>query len=145
MKICFLSKSDVDKIVELNGSGFSDGWSRESLLKAFDGGRLFVIGAVKERLVGVVYCSYTQFDGDIEGICVHPDYRRQGIAKTLMEEAEKQFILNGAEKIFLEVRKSNAGAINLYLGAGYSKISVRKNYYADGEDAVVMAKELTHK
>ena len=44
--------------------------------------------------------------------------------------------------MFLEVRSSNTPAINLYKKAGFTNLSVRKKYYDDGEDAVVMAKEL---
>jgi len=42
--------------------------------------------------------------------------------------------------VFLEVRESNAPARALYGRAGFVSIAVRKKYYGDGEDAVVMVK-----
>ena len=48
----------------------------------------------------------------------------------------------GIEKIFLEVRASNTPARNLYIQNGYNEISIRKKYYSDNEDAIVMAKEI---
>jgi cellulose biosynthesis protein BcsQ len=58
--------------------------------------------------------------------------------KNCLKELKNQ----GIEKIFLEVRKSNIPAKSLYEKIGYKEISVRKKYYSDGEDAVVMAKEI---
>ena len=55
-----------------------------------------------------------------------------------MHEKAKEL---GAERIMLEVRASNASAITLYEKFGYVKISVRKRYYADGEDADIMEKK----
>ena len=44
--------------------------------------------------------------------------------------------------ILLEVRVSNAPAMTMYLKEGFKGIYVRPRYYPDGEDAVVMQKEL---
>jgi len=51
----------------------------------------------------------------------------------------------GSKKIFLEVRISNAIAIDLYKAAGFKEIGLRKNYYRlkEGrEDAILMSKSL---
>ena len=40
--------------------------------------------------------------------------------------------------VFLEVKRTNFPAINLYLGFGFEEIDIRKKYYIDGEDALVM-------
>ena len=48
----------------------------------------------------------------------------------------------GVRKMFLEVRVSNAPAMSLYLGAGYVGRYARPRYYGDGEDALVMDKNL---
>jgi ribosomal protein S18 acetylase RimI-like enzyme len=48
----------------------------------------------------------------------------------------------GELKIFLEVSDKNIHAIKLYERNGYEKISVRKNYYSDGSDAIIMQKFL---
>ena len=61
----------------------------------------------------------------------------------LIQGLEKALLEKNIEKIFLEVRLSNLPAQNLYIKNGFNRINVRKSYYSDGEDAVVMAKELT--
>ncbi|MEM2518912.1 MAG: GNAT family N-acetyltransferase, partial [Nitrososphaerota archaeon] len=76
-------------------------------------------------------------------IAVLPEYRRAGIATALMEKAmEALKNVYGCSEIFLEVRVSNTPAINLYEKLGFIKIERIKNYYLDGEDAYLMAREL---
>ena len=48
----------------------------------------------------------------------------------------------GAEQAFLEVRESNSSAKGLYVAFGFEQMGLRKGYYPDGEDAIVMTKKL---
>jgi ribosomal-protein-alanine N-acetyltransferase len=48
----------------------------------------------------------------------------------------------GVERIFAEVRASNAPAIALYLDRGYREVGIRRAYYRDGEDARILACDL---
>ena len=75
-------------------------------------------------------------------LTIDSDYRRNGFAKALLGLLEVKLQEKNIEKIFLEVRESNLPAKNLYSTCGYKEISKRKKYYSDGEDAVIMAKEL---
>jgi ribosomal-protein-alanine N-acetyltransferase len=60
-----------------------------------------------------------------------------------MIAAEEEGLRRGARLSTLEVRRSNAPAIALYLALGYRQIGVRPNYYAEErEDAIVMVKQL---
>lgn len=137
-----LSRDDIQKIVELE-SEFKDGWSLGQLSSAFNGGRFYVLGAFeKEELIGFVSFSVAIDTCDIETVLVKSDYRRRGVARTLIENAEKIIKNLGVKKVFLEVRETNMPAITLYGGLGFDKISIRKDYYLDGENAIVMAKEL---
>ena len=65
-------------------------------------------------------------------------YQRQGLATQLLcfliDEAKKESI----KKIQLEVRKSNHVAMALYLRCGFKEIGIRKHYYPDKEDALLM-------
>ncbi|GAP21349.1 GNAT family N-acetyltransferase [Leptolinea tardivitalis] len=75
----------------------------------------------------------------VSTVGVAPEYRRQGVGKSLMMAVEK---LVRRPVICLCVRKSNEGAIHLYEELGYQKKETRPQYYADGEDAYVMTKKL---
>jgi len=75
----------------------------------------------------------------IATICVMPNYREQGIGSALLSACEERFPVH---QIRLSVRASNRGAITLYEHAGYQRVGLWKKYYQDGEDALVMEKEL---
>lgn len=78
-------------------------------------------------------------------LCVGPDHRRQGIAARLLEELLAVARRANARTMFLEVRPSNTGAIDLYERAGFHEVGHRPDYYPapfGREDALVMAREL---
>ena len=76
--------------------------------------------------------------GWITTLGVLPAYRRQGIARGLLEACEGQL---GLPSIKLSVRRSNLAAIELYQGAGYHQTGVWPRYYYGGEDALILEKE----
>jgi ribosomal protein S18 acetylase RimI-like enzyme len=77
--------------------------------------------------------------GWIATLCVHPDFRRQGIAEDLLQLCEREM---HQPRIRLTVRETNQGAIKLYMANGYYEINRWKQYYKGGEDGIVMEKIL---
>ena len=77
-------------------------------------------------------------DAEILNIAVAPEQRNKGLGGVLMEEMLREAKALGAEKTFLEVRKTNLSAQSLYRRFGFEEYGVRKNYYPDGEDAILM-------
>ncbi len=75
--------------------------------------------------------------GWIASIGVHPDFRRRGIARLLLERCEAEL---GLPRIRLTLRRSNLGALSLYRQSGYAEIDVWERYYRNGEDGLVMEK-----
>ncbi len=137
-----LEKADAEKLCAINGD-FLDGWNNQMLERGFDGGRLNALGAFDgDNLVGYILYSLGVDDADIEIILTCPSHRRKGVASALYLTAEREIIESGKQKIFLEVRQSNEGAIALYERLGFNQVSCRKKYYNDGEDAFVFVKEI---
>ena len=81
-------------------------------------------------------------DAEIENIAVDLDYRGRGISKLLMQAMHDKAKELGAKRCLLEVRVSNQVARSLYEKYGYESYGVRKRYYENGEDAIVMQKQL---
>jgi ribosomal protein S18 acetylase RimI-like enzyme len=77
--------------------------------------------------------------GWITTLGVLPEFRRKGIAKALLAEAE---IRLKSPRVRLCVRKSNDGAIQLYKSCGYLQVGAWPHYYSDGEDAFVLEKRI---
>jgi ribosomal-protein-alanine N-acetyltransferase len=75
----------------------------------------------------------------ILNLATHPDFRRLGIAHSLLLFTMDFSYKKGGISYLLEVREGNRSALNLYRKLGFSSCGVRKKYYADtGEDAILM-------
>lgn len=83
--------------------------------------------------------------GHIVSVAVMPEHRRKGIGQALIVEALNGMCSYGAKQCFLEVRVTNDPAINLYKKLGFKITRTIHGYYADGEDAYVMSKEISQK
>lgn len=134
---------DLDAIAELEQECFSDPWNRRMLADSFLSGSFF--GSLLEEngaLVAYGGMNIVLDEAEIQLIATSEMYRRCGrgsrILEDLLEEAKKR----GVKRIFLEVRVSNASAQMLYLKHGFIGVYCRTRYYPDGEDALVMKKEL---
>lgn len=83
--------------------------------------------------------------GHITSLAVKRSHRRLGLAQKLMDQASRAMIENfGAKYVSLHVRKSNRAALHLYSNTLNFQISeVEPRYYADGEDAYAMKRDLS--
>lgn len=85
-------------------------------------------------------------EAELLTIATHPDHRRTGLARTLMEFWHIRATRIGARRAFLEVAADNAPALALYGACGYTMVGQRRGYYArpDGAsvDAIVMTRAL---
>lgn len=79
---------------------------------------------------------------DVQTIAVAPEAQGQGLGAQLLAEIETEARRRGAESLLLEVRADNPGAQRLYLRTGFEEIRRRPGYYPDGEDALIMLKQL---
>ena len=93
----------------------------------------YLVAKEDSKIVGYIGIEKILDEEHIINMAIHPDYRGQGIGKRLM-----QHVLNDEDVFYLEVRVSNDSAKKIYERYGFKVISIRKGYYADGEDAYVM-------
>jgi ribosomal-protein-alanine N-acetyltransferase len=77
-------------------------------------------------------------EAHVVNLATHPDHRRRGFAKGLLEHLIESVSEDGIRYVILEVRRSNRGAIELYQRAGFEMVGARPLYYTDDEDALVM-------
>lgn len=134
---------DLDAIAALEEECFSDPWTRRMLADSFLSPRFQ--GIVLEEdgvIVGYGGVSVAFEEAEIELVAVSEMYRCCGRGRTIVEDLLSIAREKGAEKVFLEVRVSNAPAQMLYLKCGFCGLYCRTRYYPDGEDAIVMVKEL---
>ena len=87
-------------------------------------------------------CNYVGDEAELELIATAEMYRRCGRAKKILDDLFWEARRRSVRRIFLEVRVSNVPAIMMYLKYGFVGVYARTRYYPDGEDALVMKKEL---
>jgi ribosomal-protein-alanine N-acetyltransferase len=101
------------------------------------------LGFVAEGDVGlIVYtiASRAADEAEILHLGVAPEHRRQGIAKSLLDDLFVRLCSEGVRSVFLEVRRGNTAAIGLYRFLGFGEAGERKGYYQDtGEDALLFS------
>lgn len=78
-------------------------------------------------------------EAEILTLATDPAMRRQGLARTRLNDAMAQAAARGATRMFLEVAEDNAPATALYAAAGFAQVGRRPNYYVPKNAAPVAA------
>jgi [ribosomal protein S18]-alanine N-acetyltransferase len=133
-----LTFADLPDVVAIERRAFTSPWSLAMfVLELSKPSGICLAAEVEGDLVGYLICSRYDTVWHIMNVAVDPELRRRRIATTLLET-----LIGRVERdaqLTLEVRRSNAGAIELYDGFGFRSAGVRRRYYQDnGEDAIVM-------
>ncbi len=76
-------------------------------------------------------------EAELLTLAVAPQARRLGHGRALLNAAKAHAAERGAEALFLEVAESNQAARALYASAGAQQVGRRRNYYPNGEDALI--------
>lgn len=133
-----MNESHLDDVAEIENACFAHPWSREDLEAqlSIDTSH-FIVASLNGRAVGYMGLQIFSGEGYVTNVAVLPEYRRRGIAETLIAAQMK----NDMRFISLEVRKSNAAAIALYEKSGFENVGIRPKFYTNPtEDAVIMTK-----
>ncbi|NNE98172.1 MAG: ribosomal protein S18-alanine N-acetyltransferase [Pyrinomonadaceae bacterium] len=103
----------------------------------------YQIITAERQMVGFIFIAvHNDKIGHITTIGVAPEHRNRGLAKLLLQHAEKALKTRGFDSVVLEVRVSNYIAQNLYHQLDYNIIQKLENYYTNKEDAYLMSKSL---
>ena len=119
-------------------------WSAGEIIKTLQtSSQAFLVYAEPERSWQAFLLAQMAGDqAELLYLFVHPLYRGKGLASMLIENLKERVIRLEWKPIFLEVRPSNQKAIGLYIKHGFSIVNRRRNYYSDGEDAIIMQWEV---
>ena len=104
----------------------------------------------KGKIVGYVLAKMEEESdeaahGHITSLAVKRSHRRLGLAQKLMQQASRAMVeCFSAKYVSLHVRKSNRAALHLYTNTlKFNIYDIEPKYYADGEDAYAMRRDLT--
>lgn len=140
-----MTADDIPTVLEIDHQSFPVPWSERTYRLELAGNpsaHFFVAELSSGRTAKVVgYLGYWLIvdEAYISTLAVAPGMRRRGIGKQLLKTALRSAGRQGADRVSLEVRASNAGAISMYESLGFELHSRKPEYYRDnGEDALVM-------
>ncbi|TMK71311.1 MAG: ribosomal-protein-alanine N-acetyltransferase [Actinobacteria bacterium] len=133
-----LAYSDLPSVLAIERRSFGTPWSLAMFVLELSKPSGICLAAVRDdRLIGYLVCSRYADVWHLMNIAVHPEVRREGVARSLLEQL---FTEAGDDARYtLEVRTSNQGAIAMYERFGFRRAGHRRRYYHDnGEDALIM-------
>lgn len=143
MEIVKASILDLNALRKLENESFAkDAWPLFDLIAVLTFPDVIRLKAVEnDRMVGFIAGDPRPRDGWgwVATLAVDPRYQRRGIGRSLLHACEAKL---GVPRSRLTVRPSNLAAISMYEREGYVSIDLWKKYYNDGEDALLMEKEL---
>lgn len=143
IKISVMTLPDLDSICNILTCEFDDFWNYNVFKSELENkNSKYVIAKLNDEIVGFGGIWFSVDDIHITNIVVKKCYRNKKIG-TLILSALIDMGKNQAQKsITLEVNSNNIPAQKLYENFGFKTIGIRKKYYNNTDDAIIMTKEL---
>ena len=143
IKYCLMDSSHVSSIAELEKLCFSAPWDEASVAGELSNElSLWLVALDGDEVVGYVGSQSVMGEADVMNIAVSPQYRRRGIAETLIHELVSLLKEKEVCSLTLEVRASNDAAKSMYDKLGFRQVGRRPGYYVrPKEDALILRKE----
>ena len=138
---------DLEPVMAIQRVSFKNPWSADLFKRELTHDWSTILLAEEPqpsgKLLGFLIFWIVHDEVHILNVAAAPEVRKQGVARTLIEQALVRGRKASCTLATLEVRRSNEAAIALYTGFKFRPVGVRPNYYVDeGEDAIVMVLDL---
>ncbi len=140
VSIDLMQEKDVDDVLNISSLSLKESWTKDSFLKELTNplAKYFLIKE-DNKILGFAGVWIILDEGHITNIAIHPTYRNKGMGTILLKSLIEKCKSYNCNSLTLEVRESNAVALNLYTKLGFKSVGKRKNYYSDNnEDAIIM-------
>jgi ribosomal protein S18 acetylase RimI-like enzyme len=142
------SKSLFEELSNLDQSEMKYSWNFEewkNYYHAIESGVLIFNPDNSQDIIGAILYKANRHDDVVHllKIMVNSDYRRRGIAQSLLSRLKQLAVSSDKRSIYLEVEKTNLGAIKFYKQQGFQMLREVKGYYSDGADAITMELQVT--
>lgn len=137
------NENDIESIIDLENKTINTSLGYDMLKNNLENEmNHYYVYELSDNIVGYISIVFDGYIAEILNFCVEPAYQNNKIGTKILEEIFVIYENKKCESLILEVRQSNERAIHLYTKLGFEKISVRKNYYTNGENALVLQKML---
>ena len=137
-----MRRAHIRKIMPIEQQVYPRPWTAQVFVEELEqvrvGKRHYLVGTIGDELVGYGGLLYVENDAHVTNLAVHPMWRSRGIATELLLDLAWEANRRGCEAMTLEVRHTNVAAQQLYRRFGFVPAGVRKKYYENRDDAIVM-------
>jgi ribosomal-protein-alanine N-acetyltransferase len=137
-----MRRRHLRSVMEIERKVYPRGWSlnvfQTEVALARKGERYYVVARLDGVVVGYGGLLFSGDDAHVTNIAVDPAFQRRRLGSLLLTDLAREGIRRGSKNLTLEVRVSNDAAQSLYRMFGFVPAGVRKNYYENVEDALVM-------
>ncbi len=131
---------DITSILKIESEG-SARWKRDFFEAELNNDfSHFLVALAGKAIVGFAVAWDVPGEIQLQNIGVDKNYRRKGCGRKLIESLCRLLEKKCPERILLELRISNLPALKFYQSLGFEKTGIRKNYYGEGNDALLMEK-----
>jgi [ribosomal protein S18]-alanine N-acetyltransferase len=140
-----LGQEDIENLLSIETRCFPTPWNRKQFELGIKQKAFHVFGFKKDAAL-LAYVSFYKVEDEMEilNIAVRPESRRLGLGSRMLSTVLQIGSRMGIGKVYLEVRRGNEAARQLYAKHGFLAIGVRPKYYRDtGEDAILMRAEIS--
>lgn len=137
-----MRRRHLRRVLEIEEQVHPRPWTHRTFVteinKMKDGTRYYLVAYVGDDLVGYGGMMFVGDDAHITNVAVDPKWQGRGVATEIMLDLSLLAVDRGCVAMTLEVRNTNVAAQNLYRQFGFAPAGVRKRYYENTEDAIVM-------
>ena len=138
LQIVELNADHLPDVLEIEKASFRDPWTLQSFRNFIILYRTNWVALRNGKVAGYLITQWVLDEIHILNVAVRQEYRRQGVAAELLNFLFQRGAGRRIKSVYLEVRESNEAARLLYTRFGFSELGLRKSYYQDGENALVM-------
>ncbi|MCX6640137.1 MAG: ribosomal protein S18-alanine N-acetyltransferase [bacterium] len=141
LKIRSLTSADAPELSYLELAIFSSPWSENALRGCLELSTVEGWGALDgDKVIAYLLGQFVSDESHLLNVGVLPEHRRKGIGRLLLDLFLTRCEEKEANTCYLEVRAGNLAAQKLYFQYGFMPVYVRKKYYPNGEDALILVK-----
>ena len=136
------SLADLNSIFNIEKKAFlTDPWSikmiklelfKDSISKSY-------VFELNGKIIGYAFITIINFEIHLNRIAIDPNHQQKGFGLQLLKKILEENSKN--KSVFLELKYSNIAALKLYRKVGFKKYNIRKNYYSNNDDALLMCLE----
>lgn len=138
-QISNMTISDLDLISNILYSDFDDFWSYSIFKQELENENShYLVAKINEEIVGFAGIWISIDEAHITNIVTKKSYRKNGIGNLLLNSLINLCNNLKMNSITLEVNESNEPAISLYKKFGFKNLGIRKKYYNNSENAIIM-------